>query len=109
MEPVLITSLQQMQEMLRDKILNIVVFSTHTCNVCKPLKQQVSTLLQDMEEVGYAEVFIDDIEDVKGPFGVYSVPIVALFVEGRETLRYSAAIDIRELKDRLIRLIDLMS
>lgn len=88
--------------------LSVLICSTRTCNVCKPLKQQITKTLENNTSVALAEIFLDDVEEAKGYFGVFSVPIVLVFVEGKEAKRYSAAMDIREFQSTILRYEELL-
>jgi thiol-disulfide isomerase/thioredoxin len=87
-------SLQQAKEFIEVKDIAVMVFSTRSCNVCKPLITKINRVLHDYETIGFANVYIEEIKEAQGEYQVYTAPIVLLFVDGKEIKRYSAAMDI---------------
>lgn len=90
-----IESNTMLEEIISANPIVVVVFSTHTCSICKPLKDNLSKRLEPYKNVVPAEVFIEDVEAVKGAYQIFTVPIVLLFTAQKEAKRYSAGMDTR--------------
>lgn len=103
-----IKSLQELKDYINYNQVTVIVFSTHTCSVCKALKDKLTKKLEGLK-VGYGEVFIEEVEAVTGEYMVFTVPIVLLFIEGKETKRYSAAINSNEFEASVRRYLELLS
>lgn len=101
-------SIEEIRANIKEKDIYVVVFATRSCNVCKPLKFKLEKLLADYSEVSIGEVYIDEIEEAKGEYQVYTAPITLLFIQGQESKRYSAAMDIQEFGNTISRYIELM-
>lgn len=104
-------TLKMLQTFIKLKPISVVVFSTRTCVVCKPLKakinQVIGTSLSEVD-LNVGEVFLEDVEEAKGQYQVYTAPIVLVFVEGKEVKRYSAAIDLKAFEGVIDRYNQLM-
>lgn len=93
-----LTSLENIKKFSKDYFISVVIFSTHTCSVCKPLKIKIGEVLKNYEKVGLGEIYTEEVKTAKGEYAVFTAPIVLVFVEGREAKRYSAAIDLLEFE-----------
>lgn len=102
------STVEEIHQELIDNSIVVLVFATRGCSVCKPLKAKLAELVDSIEHVEIGSVFMEDVPEAKGIYGVYTAPIILLFVEGKETKKYSAAMDIAEFKDTLNRYVDLL-
>lgn len=91
-----ILSIKELETFIKSESIVAVVFSTHTCKVCQPLKAKIGSMAEELN-IAYDDIFIDDLEMAQGLYQIYTSPIVLLFVEGRESKRYSAAIDMKDI------------
>jgi thiol-disulfide isomerase/thioredoxin len=101
-------SINEIKMNVKNNDIYVVVFATKSCNVCKPLKVKLEKALEKYEQVSIDEVYIDDIEEAMGTYQVYTAPITLLFIQGQESKRYSAAMDIHEFKSTIHRYVGLM-
>lgn len=102
-------TIEEIKQNISKRDLYVIVFATRSCNVCKPLKVKLEKVLESYESVLIDEVYIDDVEEAKGEYQVFTAPITLLFVQGQESKRYSAAMDINEFENTVNRFVDLMS
>lgn len=103
-----LTTPEEINNFIKDQALGVIVFSTRGCVVCRPLKEKINHIVSSLESVEVSDVFIEDIPSAQGDFGVYTAPIVLVFVEGKESKRYSAAMDLLEFERYLHRLDKIM-
>ena len=92
------TNLETLKNEVNSSELSFVYFGQPGCSVCHGLKPQVENKLKSFqEEVNFLEVNTLDIPEVAGEFSVMTVPVVILFVEGKEYLRRARFVPIKEL------------
>ena len=103
-----LVSIDDIKANIRDNDIYVVVFTTKSCSVCKPLKEKLEKVLTKFDMVTIADVYIDDLEEAKGAYQVYTVPIILLFIQGQESKRYSAAMDIVEFEKTIRRYVELI-
>ena len=101
-------SIEEMKKNISENDIYVIVYATKSCNVCKPLKIKLEKIIEEFPQVNIAEVYIDEVEEAKGIYQVYTVPITLLFIQGQESKRYSAAMDIYEFEKTIRRYVDLM-
>lgn len=99
-----ITSLQDLQECIRNQDALLVYFSTPDCQVCKVLKPKVQELLEtQFPEVCFCYADTESTPDAAAQYSVFTVPTLIGFFDSREVFRKSRNLGIAELEDALRR------
>src|SRR5690554_3370592 len=76
----------------------LIYFSSNNCNVCKTLKPKVdSMIVNEFPGMISAFVKIDDVPKAAGQYHIFTVPVVLVFFQGKETIRKSRNFSIEEL------------
>lgn len=89
---------------LRDHPICALYFTTPDCGVCKVLKPKLAQLLAErFPEVGFAQVDCAAAPALAADMGVFAVPTLIVFTEGRESLRRSRSFGLQELASSLER------
>lgn len=104
-----LNTLESIKNNIESNDIAVIVFATRSCNVCKPLKVKLEKVVNGIETVVISDVFIDEVEEAQGEFQVFTAPITLLFIQGKESKRYSAAMNILEFEETLKRFVNLMS
>jgi len=100
---VTLKSIEDIRSFIKSNSLAVIVCATKSCNVCKPLKVKLKGISDQYEHCVIGEVYIDDVPEAQGEYGVYTAPISLVFVDGSETKRYSAAMDLMEFHSSIDR------
>ncbi len=99
-----IQNIKELKDLINKHPLTVVIYSTKTCSVCEPLKMKINDLLKDEEDIVFGQVYLEDEPLVQGEYGVYTAPTTVIFVEGKESKRYSRAMDLAEFKQFILRM-----
>lgn len=98
-----VTSFEAFEQLKKEAAL-LAYFSTDACNVCKVLKPKVQQLLEDeFPELKMAYVRSDAFPDIAGQNRIFAAPTILVFFDGREYIRKSRNIGIRELREAIAR------
>ena len=100
---------EEIQPIIEEKKINVLYFSTDTCNVCKTLRPRIAKLIEQYEKADSYYINTDHVPEAKGSFMVFSVPVIALFYEGKELKRfnrYSSVGEISGFIDRFMEIAD---
>lgn len=82
----------------------LAYFSTDACNVCKVLKPKVEELIKKVfPQVKLVYVKSDQLPEVAAQNRVFAAPTILVFFDGREYIRKSRSIGIRELQQEIDR------
>ena len=92
-----------------NNILSAFYVSTENCNVCVPLRVKV----EEFFTTKYPDVHLTMMRSEYYPkwsaeHGIFTAPILLIFADGREVMRYGRNISFQEIEEKLDRLIELM-
>ena len=87
------------------KPMTLVVTKTHTCSVCQNIIPYMKERIPQFDQLNLIEIYLDDHDELKGKFMIFTVPTVMFYHEGKEMLRESRFIN----TDKINRLIEMMS
>ncbi|WP_377889769.1 thioredoxin family protein [Alkalihalobacillus sp. R86527] len=80
-------SLQDALDSIRNQKLFFLYLYGTNCSVCHALLPQVEEILNDYPEIQYAKLNVHEIPEAAGEFSVFTIPVLLLYVEGKETIR----------------------
>lgn len=79
-------------------------FSGDNCNVCSVLFPKVEALLaEDFPRVGLGKLNCTQSPEAAAQHGVFTVPTLILYFDGREAQRFSRNISLGQLREALAR------
>ena len=100
-----ITNQEEIKEQIKVHDLVVVYFTGSACEV---IKEKVESILAKYPKVKGVEVNGEKYPEVAIGFEVYALPLMILFVQGRESLRVGRNLDLREFEAKLIRYMKMM-
>lgn len=86
-----------------NKELVMIVAKSHDCSSCKMINQMLKANVNNLDKIEVYNIYIDDIDQFRGEYLIFSVPTVVIFSEGKELLRESRYINY----DKITRLINM--
>ena len=84
------------------KDLVMIVAKSHSCSSCKMVNMMLEQNVNNIKDIDIYNIYIDDIDQFRGEFLIFSVPTVVIFSKGKELLRESRYINY----DKITRLIE---
>ena len=82
----------------------LVYFSGPGCNVCRALKPKLMAMMTErFPEVALADVDCGASPELATQLGVFAIPTVVIWFDGRESLRKGRGFGLGELADDLAR------
>ena len=94
-------SIAAIDAFLEEHFLAFLYISRKDCTVCQALLPKVQTLMEDYPQISPAYIDADIVEEVAGKFSVFTVPVLLLFVEGKEYIREARIVHLDLLKEKL--------
>ena len=95
-------------ESINNNSLALIFFSGSSCTACQVIAKKLEAMLTQYPQVYTAEINIVLHHDLAASYGVYSSPIYMLFVEGKESIRLSANLDLLDLEKRIARYVEML-
>ncbi|MFR5266583.1 thioredoxin family protein [Clostridium sp.] len=105
-----ITASKEVENLINNEPISIVYFTGTTCMACDVIKEKVSEIIK-----GYPKVkmgIINGEEEVKlaADYSVFSLPLLILYVDGKESFRASrnfSVLEFTEILDRYYTMMEL--
>ncbi len=94
-----INNYEQIKDIINQEKIICLYFSTDTCNVCKVLRPKIGDLIEQFNNAESYYINTDKIEQVKGEYMIFAVPVIALFYNGKELTRFNRFVTINEIKE----------
>lgn len=94
-------SIELVDKFIEEKKLAFLYISRPNCGVCQALLPKVETLLEDFPEIRAAYINADYVEEIAGRLSIFTVPVLLLFVDGKEVLREARFVHLDQLQDKL--------
>ena len=103
-------TIENIENTIKENIAVMVYFSAPTCNVCHALKPKLLEALdENFKEFKVESVDISVDEDISPHFGVFAIPTVLIFLDGKEFLRKSRHMSVSEVIDEIKRPYEIMT
>lgn len=93
----------EIEEFTKDNLISVIYFSGSTCGACDAIKEKVLHIIKDYKEVKFLEVNAIENKEVAAIYNIFSVPVLLLFVNNKETLRLGRYFDMLDFKKSIDR------
>ncbi len=105
-----LNNLFEVQKIMNEDMgLSLFYFTHPDCGVCGVIKPKIEELLDKYPEIkGYNCSLADDPE-IAGQLTLYSVPMLLLYIEGKEVLREGKFIVMDMIEPKIERLVEIYS
>lgn len=81
----------------------VVYFTGMDCGACEAIKFKIESILKNLPEIKSGEINGEENLSLAAKYGVFSLPIFLLFIEGKEILRIGRNVDLLELERNIKR------
>jgi len=97
-------TLAQIEQTLRTDPAVMLYFSAPTCGVCHALKPKLSAAIEaNFDAFTLIDIDISATPEISAHFGVFTVPTVVVFLDGREFLRKSRNMSVGQVIEEIRR------
>ncbi|MDY0117493.1 MAG: thioredoxin family protein [Sulfurimonadaceae bacterium] len=102
-------TINDIETIIQENQAVMLYFSAPTCNVCHALKPKLFEAMESNFEV-FEKVSIDisEAQDVAAHFGVFTIPTIIVFLEGKEFFKKSRNMSIDEVVKEIKRPYEMM-
>jgi thioredoxin-like negative regulator of GroEL len=103
-------TIQMIENIIKENLAVMVYFSAPTCNVCHALKPKLLEAIEkNFDKFEIVSVDVSLSQDVSAHFGVFAIPTVLVFLDGKEFLRKSRHMSVDEVVREIKRPYDIMT
>jgi thiol-disulfide isomerase/thioredoxin len=97
-------SISQVDEFIEENQLAFLYISRNNCSVCHSLLPQVKELMGKFPEVKLGHIIADNTEEIAGRFSVFTVPVLLLFLDGKEYVREARIVHMGLFENKMKRI-----
>lgn len=90
-----------------EKLFFLYLYGTN-CSVCHALLPQVEEVLANYPEVQKGKLNVHDVPEAAGEFSVFTIPVLLLYVEGKETIREARFVNMESFEASIKRITALL-
>ena len=95
---------------IKTELAIALYFSAPTCNVCHALKPKLLTAFEaNFSQLQVKSIDISETPEVASHFGVFSIPTLLIFLDGKEFLRKSRHMSVDQVVEEIKRPYDMMT
>ncbi len=105
-----IRTLESFQDVLNvigtEDEVNLMYFTRQDCGVCHAVKPAVSGLLGKYPQIKGYDCYLESDPMIAGQYSLYNVPVILVYVNGREVLREGRFIVMDVLEPKILRILE---
>lgn len=95
-------TIEEISDFINMSQLSFLYISRSNCSVCHGLFSQVQQVMIKYPEIKLGHIDADEVMEVAGYFSIFTVPVLLLFVDGKEYVREARIVHM-DLFDQKIR------
>lgn len=93
----------EIHELIENSSMAVVYFTGMDCGACEAIKFKVEDILKRFPNIKSGEINGEKHLDVCAKFDVFSVPVLLLYVDKKESLRIGRNVDLLDLEGKIDR------
>lgn len=94
-------SLEEVKAVVEQNELAFVFLYGEHCSVCHGVLPQVKPILDKYEQIATVQADVEHIPLLSGEYTVFTIPVILLFLNGKEVLRMARFIEMDKLSHQL--------
>lgn len=102
-------AIEDIKKIIEENLAVMLYFSAPTCNVCHVLKPKLAEAIEsNFKEFKIVSIDTSEKQEIAAHFGVFTIPTVLVFLDGREFLRKSRHMSVDEVVREIKRPYEIM-
>lgn len=93
----------EINKIINNNAMAVVYFSGTSCGACEVIKNRIDTILSSFPKIASYEINGEENIEIAANYQVFSLPIMLLYIEGKEALRLGRNIDFIDLEKQIYR------
>jgi len=94
-------TMEHIKTFIQDHPLVLLYFSQPNCSVCHGLRPQVAELMAQYPNIQMGHINTHKVPAVAGHFSIFTVPVILLFVSGKEYLREARIVQLQRFDEKI--------
>ena len=103
-------NIETLENDIKNELAVALYFSAPSCNVCHALKPKLLTAFEaNFTELQVKSIDISETPEVASHFGVFSIPTLLIYLDGKEFLRKSRHMSVDQVVSEIKRPYEMMT
>ncbi len=94
-------SIEKVERFIDKHQQSFLYISRTNCSVCHVLLPQVKEMISNYPAIELAHVNAGDLEEIAGHLSIFTVPVLLLYVEGKEIIREARSVQMEQLNHKI--------
>ncbi len=94
---------KELKDLQQSKDMLLIYFGGPACGVCHDMEPKLDRMLQNYPNIHAVKIEPESLPAIAATYQVFSIPVLILFVEGKETLREAGIISLNALEPKIAR------
>ena len=101
-----VSTLEEIDAFIATHTFAFVYVYQENCSVCHSLQPQTQKVLEEFPRIKSVQANVSTLPALAGKFTIFTVPVLLLFVDGKEVLRFARFVEMDKFKHQLSRIVD---
>jgi thioredoxin-like negative regulator of GroEL len=93
-----LNNVEELEEFIATQPFAFLYVSQPTCSVCQALLPKIKAMLEQFPNLQSAYVDTSLITEVVGKFSVFTIPVLLLFIDGKEVMRKARYLSVDDVE-----------
>lgn len=99
----IIRSYEKLTELIEKNDMVLIYFGIDGCGICKSMITKVENMINRYPSIHAVMVEADKSHAIAARYNVFTVPVILLYIEGKETIREVRIISLENLEQKIAR------
>jgi thioredoxin-like negative regulator of GroEL len=97
----MVNTSEALKQLISENEMTLVYFGSESCNVCTAMKPKIKELLKNYPKIKSAQVDVEKSVQISAEYNIFTIPVILLYIEGKETIREARSISIQDINERI--------
>lgn len=98
-----VNSIEEIDKLKDENDMLLVYFGSNLCSVCIAMMPKLEALLKKYPDIKAVKVEVEKMPELSANYNVFTVPVIILFIQGKETIREARIISLIGLEESIRR------
>jgi len=99
----IINSIEKINDLINNNEMLLIYFGSDTCGVCNSMMPKIEKMLERFKEIKSVKVEPEKSLELSAKYNVFTIPVIILFIQGKETIREARIISIENFEQKISR------
>lgn len=103
-----VKNIEEIYELKNKHEMLLIYFGSLSCGVCNAMKPKLVNMLGKYPNIKLVEVEVEKNPELSAEYSVFTIPVIILYIQGKETIREARIISLEKLEQNISRYYSLL-